>query len=139
MVEYYASNQNSIILAVVAANNDIQNPKTIKFVKRVDPKGDRTICVVTKLDMMNAGTDATDVLTGQIIKVKLGIVGVVNRSHDDTIKGVSIADNIKKEAKFLIDNYPDIAVHHGIPHLKDRLQRMLMEHIVNTLPLLQVI
>lgn len=36
--------------------------------------------MVTKLDLMDAGTDATDVLTGRVIPVKLGLVGVVNRS-----------------------------------------------------------
>lgn len=138
MVERYASNPNSIILAVCAANNDIQNPKTIKLMKTMDPKGERTICVLTKLDLMDHGTDATDVLTGQIIKVKLGIVGVVNRSHHNTMKGMSIEDSIQFEAKFLFDNYPAIASHNGIPNLKVRLQRLLMDHIVNTLPLLQV-
>ncbi|XP_037041994.1 dynamin-1-like protein [Bradysia coprophila] len=137
VVERYAKNPNSVILAVCAASNEIQNPKTIKFVKTIDPKGERTICVLTKLDLMDYGTDATDVLTGQIIKVKLGIVGVVNRSYDDTVRGVSIADSMENEAKFLIDNYPTIASHNGIPNLKVRLQRLLLEHIMKTLPMLQ--
>lgn len=138
MAERYASNPNSIILAVSAASNDIQNPRTIKFVRTIDPKGERTICVLTKLDLMDFGTDATAVLTGQIIKVKLGIVGVVNRSYDDTVKGVSIEDSINNEAKFLLDHYPNIASQNGIPNLKVRLQRLLMEHIMKTLPTLQV-
>lgn len=43
--------------------------------------GRRTLAVVTKLDLMDAGTDAMDVLMGRVIPVKLGIIGVVNRSH----------------------------------------------------------
>lgn len=39
--------------------------------------------MVTKLDLMDAGTDAMDVLCGRIIPVKLGIIGVVNRSQAD--------------------------------------------------------
>lgn len=35
--------------------------------------------MVTKLDLMDAGTDAMDVLMGRVIPVKLGIIGVVNR------------------------------------------------------------
>lgn len=104
----------------------------------MDPKGERTICVLTKLDLMDPGTDATDVLTGKIVKLKLGIVGVVNRSYNDTVKGVSIEDSVDNEAKFLIDHYPAIASQNGIPFLKVRLQRLLMEHIVKTLPMLQV-
>lgn len=41
----------------------------------VDPHGHRTLAVVTKLDLMDAGTDAMDVLCGRIIPVKLGIIG----------------------------------------------------------------
>ena len=41
--------------------------------------GRRTLAVVTKLDLMDAGTDAMDILMGRVIPVKLGIIGVVNR------------------------------------------------------------
>lgn len=44
------------------------------------PLGRRTLAVVTKLDLMDAGTDAMDVLMGRVIPVKLGLIGVVNRS-----------------------------------------------------------
>lgn len=37
--------------------------------------------MVTKLDLMDAGTDAMDVLMGRVIPVKLGIIGVVNRYY----------------------------------------------------------
>lgn len=46
-------------------------------------EGRRTLAVVTKLDLMDHGTDAVDALCGRIIPVKLGIVGVVNRSQAD--------------------------------------------------------
>ena len=39
--------------------------------------------MVTKLDLMDHGTDAMDVLCGRVIPVKLGIIGVVNRSQAD--------------------------------------------------------
>jgi hypothetical protein len=42
--------------------------------------GRRTLAVVTKLNLMDAGTDAMDVLMGRAIPVKLGLIGVVNRS-----------------------------------------------------------
>jgi len=45
--------------------------------------GKRTLAVVTKLDLMDAGTDAMEVLCGRVIPVKLGIIGVVNRSQAD--------------------------------------------------------
>lgn len=45
--------------------------------------GRRTLAVVTKLDLMDAGTDAMDVLMGRVIPVKLGLIGVVNRYKKD--------------------------------------------------------
>lgn len=45
--------------------------------------GRRTLAVVTKLDLMDHGTDAVEALCGRIIPVKLGIIGVVNRSQAD--------------------------------------------------------
>jgi hypothetical protein len=35
---------------------------------------------------MDRGTDAYDVLCGRIIPIKLGIIGVVNRSQEDIQK-----------------------------------------------------
>ena len=48
--------------------------------------GRRTLAVLTKLDLMDRGTDAYDVLCGRIIPIKLGIIGVVNRSQEDIQK-----------------------------------------------------
>lgn len=41
--------------------------------------GRRTLLVISKLDLMDAGTDALEVLLGRVIPVRLGIIGVVNR------------------------------------------------------------
>jgi len=48
--------------------------------------GRRTLAVITKLDLMDAGTDAMEILCGRVIPVKLGIIGVVNRSQADINK-----------------------------------------------------
>ena len=77
----YITNPNSIILAVSAANADIATSESLKLAKDVDADGRRTLAVITKLDLMDAGTDAIDILCGRIIPVKLGIIGVINRSQ----------------------------------------------------------
>jgi len=38
--------------------------------------GNRTLVLLTKLDLMDQGTDAMDVLTGRLVPVKLGIIGM---------------------------------------------------------------
>ena len=83
MIMTYVANPNSIILAVSSANTDFTTSEAIKMARDADPDGRRTLAVVTKLDLMDHGTDAYDVLCGRVIPVKLGIIGVINRSQLD--------------------------------------------------------
>ena len=65
------------------ANTDFATSESLKIARELDPEGNRTLAVVTKLDLMDAGTDAMEVLCGRVIPVKLGIIGCVNRSQAD--------------------------------------------------------
>ncbi|CAH2092111.1 unnamed protein product [Euphydryas editha] len=134
----YIANPNSIILAVTAANTDMATSEAIKMAKEVDPDGRRTLAVVTKLDLMDAGTDAIDILCGRVIPVKLGIIGVVNRSQQDIIDKKTIEDSLKDEATYLQRKYPTIATRNGTPYLAKTLNRLLMHHIRDCLPELKV-
>lgn len=66
----YISNPNSIILAVTAANTDIANSDSLKLAREVDPDGLRTIGVLTKMDLMDPGTDASDVLLNRVVPLR---------------------------------------------------------------------
>lgn len=134
LVYQYIDNPNSIILAVTAANTDMATSEALKFSKDVDPEGRRTLAVVTKLDLMDAGTDAIDILCGRVIPVKLGIIGVVNRSQQDIMDRKSIEDQLKDEAAFLQRKYPTLATRNGTPYLAKTLNRLLMHHIRDCLP-----
>ena len=65
MIMRYISPPNAIILAVTAANSDITLSDAVRLARDVDPEGARTLGVLTKLDIMDKGTDAMDVLTGE--------------------------------------------------------------------------
>ena len=73
---------------------------------------------------MDAGTDAIDVLCGRVIPVKLGIIGVVNRSQQDIIDKKSIQDALKTEEQFLQKKYPSLATRNGTPYLAKTLNRV---------------
>ncbi|XP_056596272.1 dynamin-1-like protein isoform X2 [Triplophysa dalaica] len=130
----YISNPNSIILAVTAANTDMATSEALKVAREVDPDGRRTLAVVTKLDLMDAGTDAMDVLMGRVIPVKLGLIGVVNRSQLDINNKKSVADSIRDEYAFLQKKYPSLANRNGTKYLARTLNRLLMHHIRDCLP-----
>ncbi|XP_062404348.1 dynamin-1-like protein isoform X2 [Sardina pilchardus] len=130
----YISNPNCIILAVTAANTDMATSEALKVARDVDPDGRRTLAVVTKLDLMDAGTDAMDVLMGRVIPVKLGLIGVVNRSQLDINNKKSVADSIRDEHAFLQKKYPSLANRNGTKYLARTLNRLLMHHIRDCLP-----
>ena len=90
--------------------------------------------MLTKLDLMDKGTDATAILEGKVITVKLGIIGVVNRSQQDIINNKSIQEALDDETEFLIRNYPDLEQRNGSSYLIRRLSDLLMKHIQTSLP-----
>lgn len=134
LVFKFIENPNSIILAVVTANTDPATSESLHIAKSVDPNGDRTIAVVTKIDIMDAGTDANDFLTGKVIPVKLGIIGVINRSQKDINEKKSIKDSLEAEKNFFKIFYPKIAEKHGTKILGKRLQYLLIQKIKETYP-----
>ena len=90
-------------------------PIADQLARRVDPEGLRTIGVLTKLDLMDAGTDALAVLQGRVIPLKRGFVGVVNRSQQDLFDGKSPQAAREHEARFFSNHpqYQSIAARMG--------------------------
>jgi dynamin 1-like protein len=66
----YVQNPNSIILAISPATSDLPNSEALKLARFADPQGERTIGVITKIDLMDTGTDAVDMLNGQVIHLR---------------------------------------------------------------------
>uniref|UniRef100_A0A0R3S4Y2 dynamin GTPase n=1 Tax=Elaeophora elaphi TaxID=1147741 RepID=A0A0R3S4Y2_9BILA len=138
LIMNYIGNPNSIILAVTPANQDFATSEPLKLAREVDPEGCRTLAVLTKLDLMDHGTDAMEVLLGRVVPVKLGIIGVVNRSQADIMSKKSIDDCLRDEQSFLQRKYPTLASRNGIPYLSKTLNRLLMHHIRECLPQLKM-
>lgn len=127
LIKYYISNDNSLILAVSPANADFANSDAIKAARKVDPSGERTLAVLTKLDLMDTGTDASEVLAGTVIPVKLGIIGVVNRSQQDITDKKSIANALVSEEKFFKNRYPALANRNGTAYLAKQLSEVFIK------------
>ncbi len=136
MVMRYISRPNAVILAVTAANTDLANSDGLKLAREVDPEGTRTIGVLTKVDLMDQGTDVVDILAGKVIHLRLGYVPVVNRGQRDidSKKKVSVALEAEKEFFSSHPSYRPKAQYCGTPYLARRLNTILMHHIRNTLP-----
>ncbi|XP_058784888.1 dynamin-related protein 3B-like [Vicia villosa] len=100
MIMSYIKEPSCLILAVTPANSDLANSDALQMAGVADPEGNRTIGVITKLDIMDRGTDARNLLQGKVIPLRLGYVGVVNRSQEDIQMNRSIKDALVAEEKF---------------------------------------
>lgn len=116
----------SVILAVSPANVDLANSDSLKLARAVDPQGRRTIGVLTKLDLMDAGTNALDILTGRVYPLKLGFIGVVNRSQQDINVEKSMDDARESESEFFKNHpvYRNIAHKNGTKYLARTLNQV---------------
>ena len=68
----------NIILAISAADVDLANSTSLRASRRVDPRGERTIGVVTKMDLVDSPRGAS-ILNDKNYPLRLGYVGVVSR------------------------------------------------------------
>ena len=116
----------SVILAVSAANVDLANSDSLKLARSVDPQGRRTIGILTKLDLMDAGTNALDVLTGRVYPLKLGFIGVVNRSQQDINGRKTMQDALDSEVEFFRNHpaYRNISHKNGTRYLAKTLNQV---------------
>ncbi|XP_058190237.1 dynamin-related protein 3A-like [Rhododendron vialii] len=136
MIMSYIKLPSCLILAVTPANSDLANSDALQIAGNADPDGYRTIGVITKLDIMDRGTDARNFLLGKVIPLRLGYVGVVNRSQEDIMLNRSIKDALVAEEKFFRSRpvYSDLADRCGVPQLAKKLNQILVQHIKTLLP-----
>ncbi|XP_072005639.1 dynamin-2 isoform X1 [Engystomops pustulosus] len=139
MILQFISRESCLILAVTPANTDLANSDALKMAKEVDPQGLRTIGVITKLDLMDEGTDARDILENKLLPLRRGYIGVVNRSQKDIDGRKDIRAALAAERKFFLSHpaYRHMADRMGTPHLQKGLNQQLTNHIRETLPALR--
>ena len=137
MARRYVDDPLTIILCVIAANSDIATSDGLMLAKEIDTSGTRTLGVLTKLDIMDAGTDARKALMNEEIPLKLGYVGVKNRSKQDLNNKISMAETARKEKEFFKSHpaYKNLpAGHLGTDVLINKLTKIYFRIIRENLP-----
>ncbi|GMH21748.1 hypothetical protein Nepgr_023590 [Nepenthes gracilis] len=139
MVRSYIEKPNCIILAISPANQDLATSDAIKISREVDPRGERTFGVLTKIDLMDKGTDAVDILEGRAYKLQYPWVGVVNRSQAEINKNVDMIAARRKEREFWANSpeYKHLAQRMGSEYLAKMLSKHLENVIKSRIPGLQ--
>ena len=124
LVLSFIQRETCLILAVTPANTDLATSDALNIAKSVDPNGERTIGVLTKLDLMDQGTDARDILENRLLPLRRGYVGVVNRSQKDIDGSKDIKFALQSESEFF-------ANHQAYKHMADRLGSGYLQHVLN--------
>ncbi|GMH32307.1 hypothetical protein BSKO_00141 [Bryopsis sp. KO-2023] len=136
MIMDFIKHPTCIILAVSPANVDLANSDALQMAQSADPEGKRTIGVLTKLDIMDRGTNAVPILKNLVVPLRLGYIGIVNRSQGDINENKNITQARKNESDFFRGRleYRDVSNQCGIENLAKRLNSILVAHIQAMLP-----
>lgn len=133
----YCGDPRTIILCVIPANADMSTSDSLQMAKELDPNGIRTLGVITKIDIMDQGTNAKKMLMGEEITLKLGYVGVKGRSKLDIDNNVTVKQGLDAEKKYfashpIYSTLPSGFV--GTDILSSKLTKILFNHIRTFLP-----
>ncbi|KAL9429845.1 hypothetical protein AB3S75_025269 [Citrus x aurantiifolia] len=136
MVRSYVEKPNSVILAISPANQDIATSDAMKLAREVDPTGERTFGVLTKLDLMDKGTNALDVLEGRSYRLQHPWVGIVNRSQADINRNIDMIVARRKEREYFATSpdYGHLAGKMGSEYLAKLLSKHLESVIRSRIP-----
>ena len=137
MAHKYISDPRTIILCVCAANVDLSTSEGITMAKKVDSAGIRTLGVLTKIDIMDRVTNAKRAILGEEVQLKLGFVGVKNRSQEDINNEMRVEAALRDEREYfskseIYSSMPPGTL--GTEALTQKLTKVLFTHIKNYLP-----
>lgn len=129
----------NVILAISAADVDLANSTSLRASRRVDPRGERTIGVITKMDLVDAGRGA-EILADKKYPLRLGYVGVVCKIPQPGLfsRSGNLTSVITKNENAYFSAHPvefgpgsELAV--GTPTLRKKLMQVLEQTMASSL------
>ncbi|KUI58055.1 Interferon-induced GTP-binding protein Mx [Cytospora mali] len=141
ITDHYIKQPRTICLAVISATNDAANQSILQRVRKFDPKGERTLGVITKPDLLPKGSGSEakflELARNEDVVFSLGWHVVKNRKFEET--DFSIEErNFSEKTYFNTSNFKKLPkTDVGIDTLRLKLSQLLFEHIKNELPRIQ--
>jgi GTPase SAR1 family protein len=142
LVSGYLKNPRSIILAVVSAKNDISNQIILRRAREVDPRGLRTLGIITKPDLLVKGSKSEEafISLARNTTVEFSLGWHVVKNLDSAIKTDQHDTRDQQEKLFFeessFSSLPSYTL--GITSLRSRLSRVLFDQIRTELPRLVI-
>jgi len=131
----------NIILAISAADTDLANSTALQASRRVDPRGERTIGVITKMDLVDPDK-GTDILNDKQYPLRLGYVGVISKLPTQTglfrRETGNLLAGITRNEKAYFNNHPaqfgpEAGVSTGTITLRKKLMQVLEQQMSSKL------
>ena len=138
LVGNYMKNPRSIILAVVSAKNDIGNQIVLRRAREVDPKGMRTLGIITKPDTLasNSSSENAFIALARNEDVNFQLGWHVVKNLDSTADATQSGSRDEQEARYFTQSnfkyLPPSSL--GISSLRSRLSKVLFDQIRVELP-----
>lgn len=84
---------------------------------------------------MDAGTNALDILSGRSYPLKLGFIGVVNRSQQDILTNKPMSNALEAENQFFQQHpaYRSVAARCGTQYLSKQLNTVSLKYCLSKL------
>eukprot|EP00466_Bigelowiella_natans_P015410 jgi/Bigna1/92655/estExt_fgenesh1_pm.C_470007 len=129
MVSRYAEDKRTVILAIMEAHRDISNSRALAMAEKADEKGERTVGVLTKMDLVEEATedDVLNVLNNSRKPLYHGYFAVMNRAQKTLNEGKSLKDARRDEKEWFERNkhYMSMDGRCGIDNLKRGISKRL--------------
>ncbi|KAK8062886.1 hypothetical protein PG997_014983, partial [Apiospora hydei] len=138
LVLSYMKKPRSIILAVVSAKSDFALQQVTRHARKLDPKGLRTLGLVTKPDTLDQGSDSErfymELAQNKDVQFRLGWHVLRNRNYLE--RDVSTAERDAIEQEFFAKGVWTVldASQLGVAALNIRLSHVLRDQILQNLP-----
>ncbi|KAL4780682.1 P-loop containing nucleoside triphosphate hydrolase protein [Aspergillus varians] len=141
LVDSYLENSRTINLTVVPASSDVHTQGIIQRARHFDKAGLRTVGIITKPDLINAGTESRVACLANNLestKLNLGFFLVKNPSPAELNRGITPAERRKMELEFFSSGaWKEQTLDQsriGIDNLRTFLQDLLDSHIEREMP-----
>ncbi|XP_078089124.1 interferon-induced GTP-binding protein Mx3-like isoform X1 [Mustelus asterias] len=143
LIKSYIGKEETIILVVISCNIDIATTEALQMAQEADPKGQRTLGVLTKPDLIDRNTEqeVLKIINNQMVPLQKGYMLIKCRGQQDLIENTSLASALEKETEFFNKN-----IHFrplldkkmaSFQHLSTRLTSELVVQIRKCLPGIQ--
>lgn len=138
LVEGYMKKPNSIILAIISANNQLANQAVLQEAAKHDPSRTRTLGVITKPDLLHPGSSSEheylQIVRGRDAVHNLGLGWHVLRNLADYETDHGPRDAVEEQF-FNSHSWGSIpSANRGVGALRAKLSRTLHDHIRKSLP-----